>query len=220
MCVCLFQPFVMNLACVTMGMTMNETLAAATLNSAASLNMSATHGSIEVGKVADAVIVDSPRCLYTLYTMYYCVLYVYIYSVYCVLLCTVCIYIYILCILCITVYYTCIYILCIPCITVYYTCIYILCIPCITVYYMCIYIYILCIPCITMYYMCIYTLYTVYYCVLYVYIYILCIPCITVYCITILYVQCRWQHLVYQMGSTQPTIKHVIKSGQFVYSRE
>ncbi|KAF6032626.1 AMDHD1 [Bugula neritina] len=58
---CLSMPFVMNLACVTMGMTMNETLAAATLNSAASLNMSATHGSIEVGKVADAVIVDSPR---------------------------------------------------------------------------------------------------------------------------------------------------------------
>lgn len=51
----------MHLACVLMRMSMSEALAAATLNSAYSLGKSATHGSLEVGKVADMVVVDAPR---------------------------------------------------------------------------------------------------------------------------------------------------------------
>ena len=42
-------------------MSLNEALAAATINSAASLGKSATHGSLEVGKIADMVIIDAPR---------------------------------------------------------------------------------------------------------------------------------------------------------------
>lgn len=51
----------MNLACITFGMSMPEALAAATINAAASLGKSTSHGSIEVGKLADLVVVDSPR---------------------------------------------------------------------------------------------------------------------------------------------------------------
>jgi imidazolonepropionase len=42
-------------------MSMPEALAAATINAASSLGKSATHGSLEVGKVADMIIVDAPR---------------------------------------------------------------------------------------------------------------------------------------------------------------
>lgn len=52
---------VMNLACVTLGMTMTEALCAATLNSAASLGKAATHGSIEPNKMGDLVLIDAPR---------------------------------------------------------------------------------------------------------------------------------------------------------------
>ena len=50
----------MNLACVTLKMSMPEALVAATLNSAHALGKSETHGSLEVGKMADMVIVDAP----------------------------------------------------------------------------------------------------------------------------------------------------------------
>ena len=56
-----FQPLVMHLACVTFGMTMNEALVASTINAAASIGRSQTHGSLEVGKVADMLILDCPR---------------------------------------------------------------------------------------------------------------------------------------------------------------
>ena len=55
------QPLVMHLACVTLGMTMSEALAAATINAAASLGRAATHGSLEVGKQADLLVLDAPR---------------------------------------------------------------------------------------------------------------------------------------------------------------
>jgi len=66
---CLSMPFVMHLACVNMHMKMNEALVAATLNSAASLGISSTHGSIEVGKIADFVIVDSIKWEHVIYEL-------------------------------------------------------------------------------------------------------------------------------------------------------
>lgn len=63
------MPHVMNLACVNMRMTMNESLNASTINSAASLGLSATHGSIEVGKVGDFVILDASKWEHIIYEM-------------------------------------------------------------------------------------------------------------------------------------------------------
>lgn len=40
---------------------MSEVLTAATINAAASIGLSHTHGSLEVGKVADMIIVNAPR---------------------------------------------------------------------------------------------------------------------------------------------------------------
>ena len=51
----------MHLACVNLGMTMEEALAAATINAAASLGRSHTHGSLEPGKVADMFIIVAQR---------------------------------------------------------------------------------------------------------------------------------------------------------------
>lgn len=58
---CSIQPLVMNLACVTMKMSMPEALAAATLNSAHALGKSTSHGSIEVGKWGNMLLLDTPR---------------------------------------------------------------------------------------------------------------------------------------------------------------
>ena len=66
---CLSLPFVMNLACVTMRMTVNEALVAATLNAAASVNKSHSHGSLEVGKRGDFVILDSPVWEHVIYEL-------------------------------------------------------------------------------------------------------------------------------------------------------
>lgn len=51
----------MHLACVNQRMSLNEAMAAATINSAHSLGRSKTHGSIEKGKVADLLVVDAPK---------------------------------------------------------------------------------------------------------------------------------------------------------------
>ena len=51
-------PFVMTLACFAMGMTLEESLVAATLNAAASLNRADRVGSLEPGKQMDAVILN------------------------------------------------------------------------------------------------------------------------------------------------------------------
>lgn len=66
---CMSMPFVMNLACVTMRMTPNESLVASTINAAASMNRSSTHGSLEVGKLADFVLIDTPRWEHIIYRM-------------------------------------------------------------------------------------------------------------------------------------------------------
>ena len=51
------MPFAMTLACFSMGMTFEESLVAATLNGAWSLDRADTIGSLEPGKFTDAVIV-------------------------------------------------------------------------------------------------------------------------------------------------------------------
>lgn len=50
--------FIMNLACMNMGMTMEEVITATTLNAACAINRGHLVGSIEAGKQADLVILD------------------------------------------------------------------------------------------------------------------------------------------------------------------
>jgi imidazolonepropionase len=52
------MPFAMTLACLTMGMTLEEALVAATVNAAWSLDRSDSIGSLEPGKLMDAVVID------------------------------------------------------------------------------------------------------------------------------------------------------------------
>lgn len=52
---------VMHLACVNMRMSMPEALAAATINAAYALGKSHSHGSLEVGKQGDLIIINSSR---------------------------------------------------------------------------------------------------------------------------------------------------------------
>jgi len=66
---CVSMPFVMNQACVSMRFTMNEALVAATINAAASLNRSHSHGSLEVGKVGDCVVLDVSPWEHIVYEM-------------------------------------------------------------------------------------------------------------------------------------------------------
>jgi imidazolonepropionase len=54
------MPFVMSLACFAMHMTIEEALVAATINAAASLDRQRQYGSLEPGKMLDAVVVDGP----------------------------------------------------------------------------------------------------------------------------------------------------------------
>jgi imidazolonepropionase len=57
----MMQPTVMNLACITLGMSMPEALIAATLNAAASLGRGGTHGAIQKGRVGDFVIINAKK---------------------------------------------------------------------------------------------------------------------------------------------------------------
>ncbi|MGE7696000.1 imidazolonepropionase [Lysinibacillus sp. NPDC094177] len=51
-------PFIMNLACMHMGMTLEEVLTATTVNAAYALNRGHQIGSLEAGKQADVIILD------------------------------------------------------------------------------------------------------------------------------------------------------------------
>ncbi|OCS89237.1 imidazolonepropionase [Caryophanon latum] len=51
-------PFIMNLACVNMGMTMEEVLVATTVNAAHAINRGDTLGTLEVGKQADVLLLN------------------------------------------------------------------------------------------------------------------------------------------------------------------
>ncbi|XP_038047809.1 probable imidazolonepropionase [Patiria miniata] len=66
---CLSMPLAMHLACVNLGMTMDEALAAATINAAASLGKASSHGSLEVGKVGDMIVIDAPRWEHLIYQL-------------------------------------------------------------------------------------------------------------------------------------------------------
>jgi imidazolonepropionase len=57
------MPFAMTVACFGMGLSLEEALAAATLNAACSLDLPSEVGSLEVGKRADLVLLRSRRLL-------------------------------------------------------------------------------------------------------------------------------------------------------------
>lgn len=59
-CMSFSMPMMMTIACTHMKMTPAEALVASTLNGAAALGLSATHGSIEAGKQADLLVADIP----------------------------------------------------------------------------------------------------------------------------------------------------------------
>ena len=66
---CISMPLVMNMACVILKLSLNEALVASTINAAGSLNKSADHGSLEVGKWGNCVIIDAPRWEHLIYQM-------------------------------------------------------------------------------------------------------------------------------------------------------
>ncbi|XP_071491307.1 probable imidazolonepropionase [Diadema antillarum] len=66
---CLSMPLTMHLACVIFRMSLEEALVAATINAAKSLGRSQTHGSLEVGKVADMLVINAPRWEHFIYQM-------------------------------------------------------------------------------------------------------------------------------------------------------
>jgi imidazolonepropionase len=57
------MPFAMAVGCFAMGLSLEEALAASTLNAAYSLNVHAERGSLEAGKLADFVVLRSVRLL-------------------------------------------------------------------------------------------------------------------------------------------------------------
>ncbi len=54
-------PFIQNLACMNMGMTMEEVLCATTINAAYAINRGHEVGSLEAGKKADILLLDVPN---------------------------------------------------------------------------------------------------------------------------------------------------------------
>ncbi|CAI5734551.1 unnamed protein product [Hyaloperonospora brassicae] len=66
---CLSMALTMNMACVLFGMTMEEALVGATINAAASINRSASHGSLEAGKQGDLVLMRATQWEQIIYEM-------------------------------------------------------------------------------------------------------------------------------------------------------
>ena len=57
----------MNLAAIHYGLTLNETLVAATINAAYALKRSHNHGSLEVGKRGDAILLNASDWRHMIY---------------------------------------------------------------------------------------------------------------------------------------------------------
>ncbi|XP_053271078.1 probable imidazolonepropionase [Pleuronectes platessa] len=66
---CCSMPIVMHLACVNMRMSMPEALAAATINAAYALGRSHTHGSLEVNKHGDLLVLNTSRWEHLIYQL-------------------------------------------------------------------------------------------------------------------------------------------------------
>ncbi|XP_034433874.1 probable imidazolonepropionase [Hippoglossus hippoglossus] len=66
---CCSMPIVMHLACVNMRMSMPEALAAATINAAYALGRSNTHGSLEVNKHGDLLVLNTSRWEHLIYQL-------------------------------------------------------------------------------------------------------------------------------------------------------
>eukprot|EP01100_Stratorugosa_tubuloviscum_P010836 TRINITY_DN4724_c0_g1_i2.p1 TRINITY_DN4724_c0_g1~~TRINITY_DN4724_c0_g1_i2.p1 ORF type:complete len:328 (+),score=148.28 TRINITY_DN4724_c0_g1_i2:367-1350(+) len=66
---CLSMPFVMNLACVLMRMSLNEALVASTLNAAGSLKKSDKYGSLSKSKFGDFVVIAAPKWEHIVYQL-------------------------------------------------------------------------------------------------------------------------------------------------------
>jgi imidazolonepropionase len=66
-CMSFSMPLMMTIACTQMKMTPEEAIAGVTLNGAAALNISATAGSIEVGKDADLIAAEIPNYRFLAY---------------------------------------------------------------------------------------------------------------------------------------------------------
>ena len=64
---CYSLPMAMNIGAVKCGMTLNETLIATTINAAFALNRSNLYGSLEVGKIADCVLINAPDWRHLIY---------------------------------------------------------------------------------------------------------------------------------------------------------
>lgn len=61
---------VMHLACVTMRMSMPEALNAATINAAYALGEAEKHGSLEIGKYGNMVVLNADRLVNFWYTVF------------------------------------------------------------------------------------------------------------------------------------------------------
>ncbi|KAK5849022.1 hypothetical protein PBY51_008697 [Eleginops maclovinus] len=66
---CCSMPIVMHLACVNMRMSMPEALAASTINAAYALGCSHTHGSLEVDKHGDLLVLNTTRWEHLIYQL-------------------------------------------------------------------------------------------------------------------------------------------------------
>merc|ERR1719187_1677310 len=66
---CLAMPVIMHLGCVNLRMSLNEALAAATINAAHSLGRGFSHGSLEVGKVADMLVLKEKKWEHLVYQL-------------------------------------------------------------------------------------------------------------------------------------------------------
>ncbi|XP_064474919.1 probable imidazolonepropionase [Ornithodoros turicata] len=64
---CFSMPMVMHMACVICHMSLPEALVASTINGAAALGRAETHGSLEVGKMADLLLVEAPSWEHLIY---------------------------------------------------------------------------------------------------------------------------------------------------------